>query len=70
MLMTMVCHPLSKAFATESRRHREKAFFSSPCLCASVAIFFHGKEHKEEFIFSFLLFVSFAVPSLTSPSGE
>ena len=30
-----------KALATESRRHRGKAFFSSPC--ASVAIFFHGK---------------------------
>ena len=32
-----------KALATESRRHRGKAFFSSPCLCACVAIFFHGK---------------------------
>ena len=30
------------ALATES--HIGKAFFSSPCLCASVAIFFHGKE--------------------------
>ena len=33
-----------KALATEPRRHRGKAFFSSPCLCASVAIFFHGKD--------------------------
>ena len=32
-----------KALATESRRHGGKAFFSSPC--ASVAIFFHGKDN-------------------------
>ena len=33
-----------KALTTETRRHRGKAFFSSPCLCASVVIFFHGKR--------------------------
>ena len=40
-----------KSLGTESMRGRvnegqSKSFFSSPCLCASVAIFFHGKEHE------------------------
>ena len=46
-----------KALATESRRHRGKAFFSSPCLCASVVILFHGKGKET------LFFALFVVPS-------
>ena len=53
MFMTIVCHPLP--WKLLPHRHRVKAFFSSPCLCASVAIFFHGKE---EIFFSFMLLVS------------
>ena len=39
-------------------------------LCLSVAIFLHGKEHKKEIFFSFVLLVSFVVTSLTSRGAE
>ena len=36
----------------------------------SMAFGWNQEEHKEEIFFSFVLFVSFVVPSLTSRSGE
>ena len=42
-----------KAFATG---HGGKAFVSSPCLCASVAMFLHGKKHEGKENIFFLSF--------------
>ena len=53
-----------KRKSLEPRRHRGKAFFSSPCLCASVVIFFHGKGKEKLFL---VLFVFFVVPFFSEP---
>ena len=36
----------------------------------SMAFGWNHEDHEEEIFFSFVLFVSFVVPSLTSRSGE
>ena len=69
MFMTMFVTPCHESFSHRVTKTLRESFFSSPCLCASVAIFFHGKDHKEELFISFVVhgFLLFAGCSNGSP---
>ena len=55
MFMTMFVTPCHESFSHRVTKTLRESFFSSPCLFASVAIFFHGKDHKEELFISFVV---------------